>query len=115
MLDVVRVQLRVPFDGSRAIAVMRDRVMRLGHADLRIRPLADLARHHEREHARQVRLEGERQKIEHQRDVLDVRLGHADRRARHVRLRMSLLLRPLDPPFDLPDVLEVLVEPRAVA
>ena len=36
-------------------------------ADLRIGPLAELARHHEREHAREVGLVGERQQVEHQR------------------------------------------------
>ena len=58
--------------------------MRLGDADVRVRALADLARHHEREHARLVGLECERHQVEQQRDVLDIGFGHTDRCARHV-------------------------------
>ena len=81
-------------DLLRVVAVMRHRVMRLGDADLRVRPLADLARHHEREHARDVGLVRERQQVEHQLDVLVERLRHADRRVGHRDRRSSPASRP---------------------
>ena len=40
------------------------------HADLRVGPVAHLARHHERDDARDVRLVGQRHQVEHQPDVL---------------------------------------------
>ena len=84
--------------------------------DLRIGPLADLARHHEREDAREIGLEGQRQQIEHQPDVLLERLGHADRRVtRRRQLGLGLLLGRLDPPLDFADVIEILAEPGAIA
>ena len=67
---------------------MRDRVVRLGDADLRIRALADFARHHEREHARQVGLVGQRQQVEHQRRRAP-RTTPARRPARSARRRRS--------------------------
>ena len=82
----VRVDLRVQRHLVGLVAVMRHVVVRLGDAERREGPLARLARHHEREDARQVGLVGHRQQVEHQRRVLLERLGHADRR-RHRRSR----------------------------
>ena len=56
-----------------------------------------------------------RHQIEHHADVLLERFGNADRRVRHRQLGRDLVLGPLDPLLDLADVLEVLVEPDAVA
>ena len=55
---------------SGLVAVVRDDVPRVGDADLRERPLAGLARHHEREHAGEVGLPRHRQQVEHQRRVI---------------------------------------------
>jgi hypothetical protein len=60
---MVDVDLRVLQDRLRPVAVMRDRMMRFADAERRIRPLAHLARHHEGEHPRQIRLVGEREQI----------------------------------------------------
>ena len=49
---------------------MRDRMMRLGHADVRIGPRARLARHLERDDARHVGLQRQHLQIEHQPDVV---------------------------------------------
>ena len=90
-------------------------MVRLGDADVRIRPLTQFASEHEREDTRQVGLIRDRQQIEQQLDVLLERLGHAHRRIRHVEQRFRLLLGALNAPLDLANVIEVLVEARTVA
>ena len=90
---------------------MRHGVVRFGDADVRIDPLAGVAAHHEREDARDVGLVGQRQQIEQQHHVLFERFGNADRRVGHAQFGRGLLLGPLDPLLDLPDVLEVIAEP----
>ena len=86
---------------------MRDRVVLLGDADLRIRPLTELARQHEREHARDVGLIGHRQQVVHQPDVLLERVGHADRRVeRHVA--RGVRFGALDASLDLTQIVEIL-------
>ena len=61
-------------DAVRVVRVVRQHVMRQGRVDVRIGPLAQLARHHEREHASQVGLVGQRQQLEQHADVFVVRL-----------------------------------------
>ena len=86
------------------------------HADLRIGPLAQLAVGHERDDARQVGLVGDGQQVVHQRHVFFERLRNADWQCRReARLRAVVRLGPLDSAFDLADVVEILVEPRAIA
>ncbi len=63
---------------------MRERVERIGHADVVARLLADLWRDHEALDAREVALIRERDQVEHQAEVLvEVLRG----RARHLRQR----------------------------
>ena len=67
---VIGVDLRQLLQLLRIVAVMRRRVVRLGHADLRIGARADFARHLERDDARHVGLQREHLQVEHQLDVL---------------------------------------------
>ena len=53
--------------------------MRIGHADLRVGPVAGLARELERDHAGDVALQREHLQIEHQPRVIGVRGRHAGR------------------------------------
>ena len=69
-LDVVLVDLLKPLDLGRVVEVVRQAVVRVGHADRTIRPVAALAADHERDDARQVGLERHRHQVEHQLDVL---------------------------------------------
>ena len=86
--------------------------MLLGDAEVRVRPLAQLARQHEREHARHVGLERRRHQVVHQPDVLLERIGHADRRADARHLRRAVRLGLLDAPLDFADVVEILADAR---
>ena len=87
--------------------------MRLGDADLRIRPRAHLARELERDDPRDVGLQREHLQIEHQLRVLFPVRRHADRPRQHVRQRIAvLLLGLLDAPLDLAQRVEILVHAR---
>ena len=81
---------------------------------LAINAIAELARDHERRYARDVRAPREHEQIEHQHRVLleigrdAVRLvGHVDRGERRVRGER-------EPPLDLANVREIVVEAHAV-
>ena len=60
------------------VAVVRQRMVRIGHADLRIRAIARLAGELERDHPRDVALQRENLQVEHQPGVVGVRGRHAD-------------------------------------
>jgi hypothetical protein len=95
--------------------MMRGSVVRLGHADLRERALAQIARQHELRDARDVRLIRQRLQIEHEVGVFVERFRHSDRSIRHRQICGRLLLRFLYPPFDLADVIEILADPLLAA
>ena len=59
------------------IAVMREGVMRIGHADLGVGPVAGLARQLEGDDAGDIGLEGQDLQVEHQAGVVGVGGGHA--------------------------------------
>ena len=59
--------------------MVRDRMMRIGHTDLRIGAAAELAADHERHDARDVALIGEQLQVEHQLGMLLEGLRHAGR------------------------------------
>ena len=86
--------------------------MLLRDAEVRVRPLAQLAREHEREHARHVGLECRSHEVVHQPHVILERIGHADRRADVRHLRRAVRLGSLDAAFDLADVVEILADAR---
>ena len=89
--------------------------MRLGDVDLRIRPLTHFARHHEREHARQIGLIRERQQVEHQRRRALRRTRERPRaRSERPACVCARCFRPLNAPLNFTHVAEVLAEPRLV-
>ena len=85
-------------------------------AALRIDARRAVAADLEREDARDVGGERQRLQVEHQLDVLVERVGHAGRRAGQLARLAARVARldALDAPLDLADVVEVLIEPRAV-
>ena len=94
--------------------MVRHRVVRLGHANLRIRPRALLAAVHERDDARDVRLIREELQVVEQTGVIVEALGDA-RRPRHVgNFFRALLFGLLDPPLDVTQRGEIVVHPRVV-
>src|SRR5437762_1024552 len=86
-------------------------------AALWIRPARRVASELEREHARDVRRECKSDQIHHQMDVLLERIGDTDRRLRHLPLLASAVVRLhfLNAALELADVVEILVEARAIA
>src|SRR5262245_53414117 len=108
------VQLRMLHHLFRPTAMVRDRMMRFGETERGIGPLTYLARHHESEDSSQVCLIGDGQQIEHQTDVLLIRLRYTDRLRRHVRLEFRLRRGLFNAPFDFPHVVEILVEPSTI-
>ena len=109
---MIGVDLREPVDSGLVLGVMRREVERVGHAALGERPPRRVARQLERRHARGLGRERERLEVEHDLHVLLERLGHADRRERDRARRARIVMRldALDPPLDLTDVVEVLIE-----
>src|ERR1700674_1806717 len=85
-------------------------MMLLWHARLRVRTLTELARHHEREDAREIGLQRDRDQVEHQRDMLVERLWNTHGGVRCRDLAGIVCLRTLDPPLDLANVVQVFAE-----
>ena len=106
---MIAVDLREVRDVVLVVAVVRRRVEALVDSALRIDPARRVPPHLEREHARHVRLEGERLQVEHQLHMLVERIRYPRRRLRQVAALARLVARhhPLDAPLDLPDVLEI--------
>src|SRR5688572_17484032 len=86
----------------------------LGYTDLRIRPLAQLSRHHEGGHSSEIRLVCSCHQVEHQRHVLLEGVGNAYWCLSCGQLAAISRLGALDAAFDLPDVVEILRQSRAV-
>jgi hypothetical protein len=76
-------------------------VPRIRQADVREGALAALARHHEREHARQVGAERHREELEHQRRVIAEGVGDAERLVAELDVHALLPLGALDALLDL--------------
>ncbi len=66
-------------DFFRIVAVMRKRVVRIGHADLRVSAIARFARELEGNDAGDIALQCEHLQIEHQSRMVGVSRGHPDR------------------------------------
>ena len=109
-LRVVAVDLRHVRHQLRQVVVVRQRMVRLRHPDLRVGARALLLADHERDHPRQVGLEGEELQVEHQLQVVLEDRRRALRLPQLRQLQVVLLLRPLDPPLDVAHRLGVLVE-----
>ena len=95
------------------VLVMRDAVVLLGDADLRISALAEFARHHEGEDAGDVGLPGGGDEVEHEADVFVEEIGHADG---GVEGGLALVaFGALDAALDFAHVVEIVGETCAVA
>ena len=90
-------------------------MMLIRHADVRIRPVADLARENHAEDARRVRLEREQLQVEHELRVLVERSGNAERPIRQRDVACAFRFRGADALLDLAHGVEILVELAAVA
>ena len=64
-------------------------------AGRRVDAARDVARHLEREHAREIRRERHRLQVEHQLDVLVERIGHAHRRVRQLAVLAAAVERSM--------------------
>ena len=87
----------------------------VGHAHLRIGPVAHFARHHEGEDSRDVGLVGQRQQVVHELHVFFVRERNAGRL--HGQRQLGCDIRVAghpDAPFDLTNAVEILVDRRAI-
>ncbi len=93
---------------------MRKGMVRFGHADLRIRPRALLLADHERDHARQIRLEGQHLQVEHQGQVILEHRRHALRLVHRRQIEIALLFRLLDAALDVAHRFGVLVDLRLI-
>ncbi len=101
---VILVELREPVDVRRNPRVVRRVVEPLVHAALRIEPIAELARDHERPDSREVRFPREREQVEHQHRVLLEVGRNAVRLVRHVDPRERGVGRERDPALELAHV-----------
>ena len=86
----------------RPVLVVRERVVRIRHADLRVGLRGQLRGHQERDDAGQVGLVGKHLQVEHHLHVLVERSRDARRRPFHHRqLAVRLRFRPLDAALDV--------------
>ena len=108
---VIAVDLRHLRDQLGTIVVMRQRMVRFGHADLRIGPRALFLAEHERDDARQVGLERQQLQVEHQREVILEDRRHALRLIDGRQLDVALLLGSLDAPLDVANRLRCIRRP----
>ena len=97
------------------ILMMREPVVRVGHADLRVGAGADLASVHEADDARQIALIGEPLQVEHQLGVLFEGRRHACTAARLRQVAIVLLLRLLNAALDVANRVEILRQLGLVA
>ena len=75
----------------RIVPVMRQRMERLGDAQVRVGAHARFVIHRERDDARDVRLEREGHEVEHQFEMLGDVIRRADRRIRNIQRGVSCL------------------------
>jgi hypothetical protein len=113
-LGVVPVDLRHVRDELGDVVVMRERVVRFGNANLRIRPRALLLANHERDDAREIRLERQNLQVEHQREVVFEDRRRPLRRLQGRELDVPLLLGLRDAPLDVANRLGVFLDLRLI-
>ena len=101
---------------SGIVAVVRERMVRIGHADLGVGAVAGLARELEGDDPRDVALQRQHLQVEHQPRVVGV--GRPARRPGRSRsgswLSARLGLGLLNAPLDLAHGLEILADPGAI-
>ena len=114
--DVELIDLGHLGDLLRIVAVMRQRMMRIGNADLRIGAVAGFARQLKRDDARDVALQRQQLQVEHQSGVVGVGRRHADgpiEIGQRIVRRVGLGL--LNAPLDFADRVEILADPARSA
>src|SRR5439155_25370134 len=99
----------------RIVAVMTRWMVRVGHADLRIRAIALLARELKRDDAREIRLERQNLQIEHELRVIGERGGNAHRpiEVGH-RVLHRRGLGTLDLSLDLANAVEIVIDANTI-
>ena len=112
-LHVIRVDLRRFRNLLGLVLMVRDRMVRVGHADLRICHTALLMPEHERDHAGHIALISQNHQVEHQLEVVFPTRGNS-RGTLHFRQFAILLFRDLDAPLDPADRVEILGQLRAI-
>ena len=112
---LIGVDLRDFDDLFRLLLVVRDRMVRIGHADLRERHAAELAAQHERNDARQVRLVRQHLQVAHQLHMIVEAVGHAGRMVDDRQLARALFFGAGNPALDVTDRVEIFHELHAVA
>ena len=114
-LGEVVVHLLQPLDEHAVAAVVRQRVVGVGHPDLGVGAVARLVPQHERGDPGEVGLPGEHLQVEHELCVVHEAVGHAGRLVHRGQLARGLLLGHLDAPLDVAHRAQVLVELDPVA
>ena len=114
-LGEMAVDLLQPLDEHPVAAVVRQRVVRVGHPDFGVGAVARLVPQHEGGDPGQVGLPGEHLQVEHQLGVVDEAVGHARRLVHRRQLARRLPLGRLDAPLDVAHRVEVLVQLHLVA
>ena len=112
---VIGVDLGLLLDQARVVAVVRSGMMLIRHADVRIRPVADLARENHAEDARRVGLEREQLQVEHELRVVVERRGDAERPLRQLHVAVRFGFRRADALLDLAHGIQVLGQLAAIA
>ena len=114
-LHLEGVELGLPRELLRVVLVVRERMVRVGHADLGVGAHAGLPHHQEREDACEVRLERQGLQVKHQLDVLLERGGNADRTIDEWQFPLHLLLGLVHAAFDVAHGVQILRQLRLVA
>ena len=113
-LHVVRVDLRHLLDLLHLAGVVRNRVMRVGHADLRVSHAAVLAPDHERNHAREIALIRQHLQVEHQLHVRFPVGGNAGRMVDEGQLLVGLRFGELNTLLDVANRRQIFGEFHAI-
>src|SRR4029453_14304535 len=112
--DVMGLYLRAFLELLGIVLMVRQLMMRIRDAELRVGPRALLASVHERDYARQVALIREHLQVVEQLHVLVERVRNAYGTIDVGQLAGALLACLLDAPFDIPQRLEVVADLRVV-
>ena len=90
--------------------MVRQRMVRLRHADLRIGPRALFLAEHERDHARQIGLKRQHLQIQHQRQMIFEDRRRALRLLHRRQFDIALFLGLLDAAFDVANRVRIFVD-----
>ena len=113
--DVIGIDLDQLRKTCRVVLMMRNRVVRIGNAELGEGPAALLAADHECDNARQVALIGDGEQVVHQHRVLLKHRWNAGRLIHHRKFLRVFRFDLLDSPLDVANGLEIFCQLGAVA